>query len=638
MLEPDTRALLSEQLEPPRGFELVQAVGTTFTLDLATALSVPLSFASKGLVEQEDLGIIAALSQCADRLTVFTQAGEITLGVRSDLVALLEDVVYPVQPARGIFHPKVWLLEYASGDKRAYRLLCNSRNLSESRSWDLSVRLEGAPATEAERAAARKQNQPLVDLLTHLTEISIRDLPQDRAQSLADFAGRIAEVTWEPPPGVTDVTFHFLDGLGGSAPGASSAVDRMLDHAARDVLVISPYLTQGGIERVARMTRQKLWVLSRPEAFDRLPAEVLERIEKTYVLDDLLTEDSGGDALVVDPPAAGAPAIDASVPELVPAAESAPARIASDLAGLHAKAIFAAERSYPSRVHMFIGSANITEGGLGRNVEMMVELYGIGNEFRPTTVWETLEPMLEQYTPSGEPEPDPQQEAERSLQRSLRALAAGTIHARISGAGPYALTAWFDGESRARLEKQARAGITVEWRPATATGTWSPLAVGEETAAALTDLRLTQLTPFLQLRATMRVGSDTFTQQSIVLAELHDDIAGRQDAIIANGIGDGAGFLRLLSLLLQPQQQGFGGFDALGELGGAWNSAEHLSGLFEVLLRAYASDDDGLDVAHRLLEQLRASAGDEFELPEGFEELWREIWQARSARKGKQNR
>ena len=54
MLEPQTRAALTEQLAPPPGYELVRAVGTTFTLDLATALTVPLCFASHRVSAADD--------------------------------------------------------------------------------------------------------------------------------------------------------------------------------------------------------------------------------------------------------------------------------------------------------------------------------------------------------------------------------------------------------------------------------------------------------------------------------------------------------------------------------------------------------------------------------------------------------
>ena len=42
MLAPDNRGLLLDALRPPPGHSLDRAVATTFTLDLETALMVPL--------------------------------------------------------------------------------------------------------------------------------------------------------------------------------------------------------------------------------------------------------------------------------------------------------------------------------------------------------------------------------------------------------------------------------------------------------------------------------------------------------------------------------------------------------------------------------------------------------------------
>ena len=44
MLEPGQRRLFMDTLRPPAGYVLDCAVGTTFTLDLMTLLSVPLAF------------------------------------------------------------------------------------------------------------------------------------------------------------------------------------------------------------------------------------------------------------------------------------------------------------------------------------------------------------------------------------------------------------------------------------------------------------------------------------------------------------------------------------------------------------------------------------------------------------------
>ena len=176
MLEPDGRAALTEQLRPPSGFQLAHAVATTFTLDLTTALSVPLAFAAHRVRESRDpIAILDAVRRAADKIDVFAQAGQVfEPRVASDLFALLEPMIHPARAPRPnmLFHPKVWVLEYADGDARSYRMLCASRNLTNDRSWDLVVRLDGIATDEP-----TEQSAPLGAFVRALPAMSVQPLP-----------------------------------------------------------------------------------------------------------------------------------------------------------------------------------------------------------------------------------------------------------------------------------------------------------------------------------------------------------------------------------------------------------------------------------------------------------------------------
>ena len=148
MLAPNNRALLLDALRPAQGQTLDRAVATTFTLDLTTALTVPLAFAGFRLDEQPDpIEVMEALRGVGERLDVFCQAGAINIGERtSDLFALLENVIHEVSRPRPhhVFHPKVWVLRYLDQlQEPFFRLLVLSRNLTADRSWDTMLRLEG---------------------------------------------------------------------------------------------------------------------------------------------------------------------------------------------------------------------------------------------------------------------------------------------------------------------------------------------------------------------------------------------------------------------------------------------------------------------------------------------------------------
>ena len=181
MLEPDGRAALTEQLRPPSGFQLAHAVATTFTLDLTTALSVPLAFAAHRVRESQDpIAILDAVRRAADKIDVFAQAGQVfEPRVASDLFALLEPMIHPARAPRPnmLFHPKVWVLEYADGDARSYRMLCASRNLTNDRSWDLVVRLDGIATDEP-----TEQSAPLAAFVRALPAMSVQPLPERRVR------------------------------------------------------------------------------------------------------------------------------------------------------------------------------------------------------------------------------------------------------------------------------------------------------------------------------------------------------------------------------------------------------------------------------------------------------------------------
>lgn len=320
MLEPDIRAVLTEQLRPPVGYRLVHAVGTTLTLDLTTLLSIPLAFAGRDARDSNDpVAILDSLRRHSDRIDVFCQAGMIAVPQRAtDLLALLEGTVHPVWRDGGLFHPKVWVLEYEDdAGSNSYRMLCGSRNLTADRSWDLMVRLDsttdgGAPG------------EPLADFVRFLPTTLVQPLPEPRRARMEQLADRLQTVRWELPTDVRTMRFHPI-GID-NRPGP--------DYDGKRHLIVAPFLTDGGIELTTAPRSVHIDVVSRPDSFERLSTQTLERIEP-WVL-DVATQD-----------------------------DEAELQGDNALRGLHAKAVFL-DRGDGSRV--FMGSANATEAAYRNNV------------------------------------------------------------------------------------------------------------------------------------------------------------------------------------------------------------------------------------------------------------------------------
>ena len=246
VLAPDSRELLLDALRPPAGYSLDRAVATTFTLDLETALTVPLAFAGFRLDEQPDpVEVMQALRGMSERIDIFCQAGAIHAGKwPSDLLALLEDVVHEVRRPRPghIFHPKTWLLRFRDESQEpSYRLLVLSRNLTADRSWDTILWLDGWPARRLSASSA-----PLARFVGALPELAVTPVPTDRHATLTELADELRRVDWELPNGVREARFHPI----GLPYARQFPVEEHFSGYRK--LVISPFVREGAIRRIFR--------------------------------------------------------------------------------------------------------------------------------------------------------------------------------------------------------------------------------------------------------------------------------------------------------------------------------------------------------------------------------------------------
>ena len=109
VLDPDARTIYLSALRPPDGYTLDRAIGTTYSLDLVTLLSVPLAFALFDRAESNEellkdpVLLLEALRRHAQRTSIFCNAGQIASprGAHALFIAL-EPMVHEVRcPNRG---------------------------------------------------------------------------------------------------------------------------------------------------------------------------------------------------------------------------------------------------------------------------------------------------------------------------------------------------------------------------------------------------------------------------------------------------------------------------------------------------------------------------------------------------------
>ena len=570
MLAPDSRALLLDALRPPAGFSLDRAVATTFTLDLETALTVPLALAGFRLDEQPDpIEVMESLRGMSDRIDIFCQAGAIGASRwPSDLLALLEDVVHPVRRPRPghIFHPKTWVLRFLDeAQEPAYRLLVLSRNLTADRSWDTILWLDGRSARRINQG-----NAPLVRFIRALPGLAVTPLSQGRQAVLSELAEELRRVEWELPDGVHEARFHPI-GLRYSRRFPAE------EHfSGYRKLVISPFVREGAIRRIFRKRAGQTAVLvSRGGELRALPADALDQVD-VYELDptaSLAGDDADGETNQ------------------------------SFFTQLHAK-LFVVERA--KRAHLFVGSANATDAGLSQNVEFLCELVGPARRLGVDALVgddAPLRAMLTPYDPCAQPPDGDDGPDSRALEDLLLDIAAGvrfntTITRKTEG--------WVARITSDAALRRIPDGACVTIAPHNRPDETFPLSQQDPVDACLPPRELADITAFLRLTASRRVKGTLLERSTVVCSRLKGSPDDRLRQILARQIDTPEKFLRLLALLI-GFASGIGtDVSASGSGSASWSGGPG-QGVLELLARALAESPESIDHLDEIVGHLRQS-------------------------------
>ena len=295
MLEPLDRRHLLESLRPPAGYDLDQAIGTTFSLDLMTLLTVPLAFAlsdiegEDGKPLQDPLALLEAIRRYADRTHIFCQAGGIYLPKGNKLfLSHLESVVHEVvaPKSHGVFHPKVWVLRFKSHyeeDPVIYRVLVLSRNLTFDRSWDTLLLLEGELR---DRERAIRQSTPLGEFIAALPRMMTGASTKRLRATVRSVSHELSRVQFDLPPGFEDMKFHPI--------GLPDTDDWWFEGRIKRMLTISPFVDPTMTAELAGPADGDVLV-SRLEQLQQLPEEALKCFERVYFLPPDAEPETTGD-------------------------------------------------------------------------------------------------------------------------------------------------------------------------------------------------------------------------------------------------------------------------------------------------------------------------------------------------------
>jgi len=587
MLSPDQRTVAMDMLRPPAGHRIDQAVLTTYTLDLDVLLALPLAVlahSDRGVDElmADPLLLLEALREAGERLNVFVdEAGIAVPHTNRALYALLEDCVHPVRaPGGGAFHPKVWIVRFLDEDDRPLlRVAVSSRNLTFDRSWDVALVSEGAPAGRRQV----RESGALADLLRAVPGFAVRGLPAEQAGVLEALADEVARTALPAPDRCEDPIVYQVLGLAGETRRR-----RKPDDVGTDLLAVAPFVNRTGLEALVAVRGERTLV-SRREALDELPPEVLDGWDEVMVLSEAAMDEP-------EDGTSGRP---------------------SDL---HAKMIVV---EHGRKASWFVGSANLTAAAMsGRNVEVVASFtgprgradsgkgFGIGR-FREAGFLNLCEPY---HRVEKSKENEALAAARGRLEQAREQLVRSGLHVRCLKEG----SEWrwaLDGE--------------LSLPPAVSAHAW-PVSVGEDQARTLATplewpLPLSRLTAFVAVRLSVEEKVDDI--RLVLKLPAEGMPAGRAAQVLRTLIDSPERLLAFLRALL-------GGLDGLAEWmtndgSGVWQGdwVAGLGGdtLLEDLVRTAARDPERLEPVRRLIDDLRSTEEGRRIVPDDLYEVWQVV-------------
>lgn len=606
MLIPTNRLTLMDTMRPPAGFQLEAAMAVTFTLNLQALLAAPAAFAMAGLRDTAaeaggptPVELIHALRSNAHKLTVFNEAGQISLPPPSRAFAFLERAIIPVTaPRGGIVHPKVWVLRYgAAGEQSGLRLrvLIASRNMTFDPSWDTVLRLDETSDSDGANLGE------VGEMFTGLLGAAVGNVEAEHEGRVHTLAEALGTARFQLPPGVDALRIHVF----GQKEVAAKQEAAPFPHNAERSLVISPFLTDDFFTSLCPTTVSTL--VSRQESLDSLKESTFGTIQKQYVFDD------GGSSESIDPTDDDR---DSEEPGSPPLAFADPGR---PLVGIHAK-VYAFEAG--DRAFLYVGSSNATGAAFRNNVEILAELRGPVAELGIDRLCDGdgdnpgLADLMHVYRRSPEPDGQPG-DSLAVLDRVRRHIAGQVIQGTVEETGEtgqeWAVT------YRCAQPLGAPDGVEIHCWPLTTPGNRRQVGTAEPFQLRF-ETTLEALSGFLAFELT-HDGEEVRFVVPVTLVGVPEQ---RRRILLKALIGNAERFLRYLLALLYDDSPDIGLQQVTRIIDGAeFGGFGSISlAVLEQLLGTMRRDPLKLAGLHPLVADLRSDDA----LPVGFAELWDAIY------------
>ncbi|MBN2056916.1 phospholipase D family protein [bacterium] len=591
MLNPDCRSLYTAALTPPPGLVFDSAVGTTFSLDPAMLLSIPVHLAMLGDRRndpiRDGIAVLEAVRRLSDRITVYTQRSRIQIPSPPHvLYGLLESMVVEVTaPRGGVFHPKLWALRFTdANDPRVIhlRLIVLSRNLTGDRSWDVALTLEGVPA-----GRYISGNQALGEFFARLPELACGSPDSGRTAQTVRFSDELHRTQWEPPPGFESVSFHVL-GLSGQTWKPAKC---------RRLLIVSPFCGTRALAMLTGSAQIPKALISRSHTIEELDEATRRNFHRCLVLDEAAETEDG---------------------------EDTEAEIGRNILGLHAK-LYVFERGW--NTHIVVGSANATDAAwlAASNVEVLAELVGkrsVAGGIDDLLSPDGLGEVLVEYHPDDKRDiVDPDlKAAELALEAARDIIAAAAL--RIHCIPVPEIDAW-----SIQLTGTLTDLVGMTWArtwPITLAGSHAVdlLPLLREDRIAMGVFAPSSITGLLAFE--LRAGIHDTTLRFVLNLPVDGLPEDRNMAVFQTIVRNRDDFLRYLILLLGDLGHGFPPPDNEGRTSGnAWTS-DISSGtpLLEELVRAFSRQPERILDIGRIIRKLTMGTRSREIVPQEFLAIW----------------
>lgn len=346
-------------IEDP-AFELEQAVGMTYSLDMEALMGIPLCLGMHGEMtsgqRNNPLYVLEAIRRTGKKLSIFCNAGCIKVPKsESRLFALLEDSIHEVRMPKSTynFHPKLWILQYHNVNDGRIRIkvVVLSRNLTFDQSMDMAIEMTGYVGREV-----NPKNQPLADMLTFVSQF---DSKKNAYNQLVSNLKKVDK--FDLLDCFEDYEFHPFGIYGRAENGVKKVMAKEHRETAREMFrdcyalfIISPFLSEGVIADLLDDCNSNADAGLARRCLITREASVTKRIFNAFNRRD-------GDGIwVVDPVFSSNDALDDG-----------------DTFGyvnrdVHAKVYYTEKYNEPHK--LYIGSLNASLNAFDNNVEFLLEL------------------------------------------------------------------------------------------------------------------------------------------------------------------------------------------------------------------------------------------------------------------------